>query len=233
MLTVVLQNANLEIIKNKTGKYLLSSEMIEARKRTNSAEYRPDILHQCLLILLDSPLNKSGNLRVLVETAAKKVIIINPQVRLPRVYSRFTGLIIQLLERHRIYSETERTELMKVSKDPLETHLENGSVRIGLSQEGENFFDHMRDIKEKRHAHTKERQNKKHTEQDHTENKTVPNSLEEESTEKYIFYINAVASGEDPTEGMDRVLALSSYPLSAATCCSKVCTQFEDILNIF
>lgn len=232
MLTVVLQNTNLEIIKTQRGKCLLSSEMIEARKKENSPEYRPDILHQCLLILLDSPLNKSGNLRVLVEMTTKKVITVNPQVRLPRVYSRFTGLLIQLLERHRIYSGTERAELMKVSKDPLETHLDSTSVRIGMSREGENFFDFVKNIKSEKTDTIKTEVNKQ---TELMENNSKSNSLNDEiqKTKSYIFYINAVASGEDPTEGMDHVLALSSYPLSAATCCSKVCTQFEELLNIF
>ncbi|KAI5191237.1 rRNA small subunit pseudouridine methyltransferase Nep1 [Nematocida minor] len=231
MLTVVLQNTNLEIIKTKAGKCLLSSEMVEARKRQNSTAYRPDILHQCLLMLLDSPLNKSGGLRILVETTTKKVITINPQVRIPRVYSRFTGLLIQLLERHRIYSETERTELMKVSKDPLETHLDSTSIRIGMSQNGENFFDFMKNARKTNNKQTKSRLNTPE-EKDVTETDQNKHT-EEEQESSYIFYINAVSSGEDPTEGMHHVLALSSYPLSAATCCSKVCTQFEELLNVF
>lgn len=235
MLTVVLQNANLEIIKTKTGKYLLSSEMVEARKRINSAKYRPDILHQSLLILLDSPLNKSGNLRILIETAEKKVITVNPQVRIPRIYSRFTGLIVQLIERHRIYSEKERTELMKVSKDPLEGHLDSTSVRIGMSQDGENFFEYMKRKKETE----KRKKEKEQTAQTDAANAQIAEKesanapAEAPADPSYIFFINAVSSGEDPTEGMDCVLALSSYPLSAATCCSKVCTYFEEAKKIF
>ncbi|KAH9386051.1 rRNA small subunit pseudouridine methyltransferase Nep1 [Nematocida major] len=217
MLTVVLQNANIEIIKTKRGKELMSSEMPETRRRRNSSEYRPDILHQCLLILLDSPLNKSGKLRVLVETTQKKVITINPQTRIPRVYSRFAGLIIQLIERHRIYSEASRVELMKVEKTTLEGNLPNKATRIGLSKEGENFFEYLQQKEAALGRAQKEGEEK----------------AEPEESENVIFYINAVSSGEDPTEGMDQILSLSSYALSAATCCSKICSQFESMLGVF
>ncbi|EHY65852.1 rRNA small subunit pseudouridine methyltransferase Nep1 [Nematocida ausubeli] len=225
MLTVVLQNANIEIVKTKRGKELLSSEMVEARKRANSTEYRPDILHQCLLMLLDSPLNKAGHLRVLIELSTGKVVTLNKTIRIPRVYSRFSGLLVQLLERHRIYSEGERIELMKVEKERLESFISNESIKVGLSKEGENFFDTLNcDIK----AHA-EKQNKEHAHSievrsEISEQKEIP---------EYVFYINAISSGEDPNTGMHHILSLSAYALSAATCCSKICTYFEETLNVF
>lgn len=275
MLTVILQNVNIEVIKSKRGSELLSSEMVEARKRKNSSEYRPDILHQCLLVLLDSPLNKSGQLKVLVETTTKRVITVNKHIRIPRVYSRFAGLLVQLMERHRIYSESEkgRVELMRVTKDSLESHLSNKSIRVGLSKEGDNFFEFMnRYIKDNRISKNKclsksisenvmdteesskssksVEENKKSEESNNNSNGMKSNNNEyksnnindeynstneENSAEEYpfVFYINAVSSGEDPIEEMDKILSVSAYPLAAATCCSKICTEFEKILNIF
>ncbi|GAN06396.1 hypothetical protein MAM1_0121c05878 [Mucor ambiguus] len=57
------------------------------------ADARPDIVHQCLLTLLDSPLNKSGHLEVYIHTAKGVVIRINPECRIPRTIKRFSGLM--------------------------------------------------------------------------------------------------------------------------------------------
>lgn len=54
---------------------------------------RPDITHQCLLMLFDSPLNKAGLLQVYVHTSNNVLIEINPQTRIPRTYKRFAGLM--------------------------------------------------------------------------------------------------------------------------------------------
>jgi rRNA small subunit pseudouridine methyltransferase Nep1 len=48
---------------------------------------------QCLLTLLDSPLNKAGRLQVYVHTAKGVLIEINPHVRIPRTFKRFSGLM--------------------------------------------------------------------------------------------------------------------------------------------
>ena len=48
---------------------------------------------QCLLTLLDSPLNKAGLLQVYVQTAKGVLIEINPSVRIPRTFKRFSGLM--------------------------------------------------------------------------------------------------------------------------------------------
>jgi len=50
-------------------------------------------LLQCLLTLLDSPLNKAGLLQVYVHTTKGVLIEINPHVRIPRTFKRFSGLM--------------------------------------------------------------------------------------------------------------------------------------------
>lgn len=59
---------------------------------------RPDITHQSLLMLMDSPLNRAGLLQVYIHTEKNVLIEINPQTRIPRTFKRFAGLIgMQLL----------------------------------------------------------------------------------------------------------------------------------------
>ncbi len=46
--------------------------------RKNYEDYRPDISHQVLLALLDSPLNKAGLLQVYLRTKTNALIEVNP-----------------------------------------------------------------------------------------------------------------------------------------------------------
>ena len=64
----------------------------------NEKRGRPDIAHFTLLEALASPLNKEQLLQVYVHTINDYVITVNPQVRLPKNYSRFVGLMEQLFE---------------------------------------------------------------------------------------------------------------------------------------
>lgn len=54
---------------------------------------RPDIVHQELLMLMDSPLNRAGLLQVYISTEKNVLIEVNPQTRIPRTFKRFAGLM--------------------------------------------------------------------------------------------------------------------------------------------
>ena len=45
------------------------------------------------MTLLDSPLNKAGRLQVYIHTAKGVLIEVNPHVRIPRTFKRFSGLM--------------------------------------------------------------------------------------------------------------------------------------------
>jgi rRNA small subunit pseudouridine methyltransferase Nep1 len=107
-LFVVLEHACLEAYKvSSTGKsrngregeakYTLLNcddhQGILAKTGRDIADARPDITHQCLLTLLDSPLNKAGRLQVYIHTAQGTLIEVNPHVRIPRTFKRFSGLM--------------------------------------------------------------------------------------------------------------------------------------------
>ena len=57
--------------------------------------FRTDIIHQCLLNLFNSPLNKAGLLKVYIHIWKNIVIDINPKTRMPRTFERFSGLFTQ------------------------------------------------------------------------------------------------------------------------------------------
>ena len=109
-LFVILEQACLEAYKvSSTGKsrngregeakYTLLNcddhQGILAKTGRDIADARPDITHQCLLTLLDSPLNKAGLLQVYIHTAKGTLIEVNPHVRIPRTFKRFSGLMGQ------------------------------------------------------------------------------------------------------------------------------------------
>jgi rRNA small subunit pseudouridine methyltransferase Nep1 len=66
---------------------------------------RPDITHRILLSVLDHPLTKLGYTEIYIYTRDKKIIWVNPTIRLPLDFYRFEGLIIQLLKKKSIPPE--------------------------------------------------------------------------------------------------------------------------------
>ena len=77
---VVLEGACLETGKVGKDHVLLNCDDHQGFLRKHNrdpADSRPDILHQMMLILLDSPLNKAGLLRLYVRTAKARRLAAN------------------------------------------------------------------------------------------------------------------------------------------------------------
>lgn len=91
---------------------LMRSRLKDWRKRG-----RPDIIHFCALLALDSRLNQERGVRLLVHTRNDEVIEFSREVRLPRVYNRFCGLMQDLFEKKRI--DHDGKLLMKLEKKSL------------------------------------------------------------------------------------------------------------------
>jgi rRNA pseudouridine-1189 N-methylase Emg1 (Nep1/Mra1 family) len=88
-LAVVIEAAQLDIVKAGKDHQLLNCDdhkHIIRKVGKNIADCRPDITHQVLLALLDSPLNKAGRLQVYIHTASNVLIEVNPQIRIPRTF---------------------------------------------------------------------------------------------------------------------------------------------------
>ncbi len=91
----------------------------EAMLKLNNHERRgrPDIVYLCLMTLLESPLCKTGLLRVYIHLQDGRVIEIDPTVRLPRNYDRFVGLFEQILIHGQVPPKGE--SLLKLSSKTL------------------------------------------------------------------------------------------------------------------
>lgn len=152
-----------------------------------------------MLALLDSPLNKAGMLQVFIRTEQNVVIEVNPQLRIPRTFKRFSGLMAQLLSKYKVRGEHSSDFLLRIVKAPVQSHFPVGSPKIGLSVEGK-----LVNID-------------KYVEEKFAENETV------------VMAIGAVSKGHPGKEAqyVEEVVGVSGYPLSAACCCFKVTSAFE------
>ena len=152
-----------------------------------------------MLALLDSPLNKAGMLQVFIRTGRNVVIEVNPQLRMPRTYKRFAGLMAQLLSKYKIRGEHCSEFLLRVVKAPVESHFPVGCQKIGTSVEG------------------------KLVNVDEFVKSTLPSDV------PIVFAIGSVSKGHPGKEApyVEQVISVSGFPLSAACCCFKVAHAFE------
>lgn len=136
---VVLERACLETGKVGKDHVLLNCDDHAAflrKHKREPADSRPDILHQCMLMVLDSPLNKAGQLRLYVRSERGVLIEVSPQIRIPRTFKRFCGLMTQLLFKLSIRASNGPHKLLKVIKNPVTDHLPAGARIIMLSVTG-------------------------------------------------------------------------------------------------
>ncbi|KAF8350976.1 nucleolar essential protein 1 [Amanita rubescens] len=192
---------------------------ILAKMGRDIADARPDITHQCLLTLLDSPLNKAGLLQVYIHTAKGVLIEVNPHVRIPRTFKRFSGLmgkrfsdveslltnlmIVQLLHKLSIRGVNGPEKLLKVIKNPITDHLPPNTFKITLSG----------DAPTKRLSHYLP---------------TLP------ATHSIAVSVGAMARGKDDFADayVDEKIGVSDYPLSASVACGKFVCAMEELWDI-
>lgn len=241
---VVLENCPLEHAKIGAEYKLLNSDdhrSFISRHGANPDNYRPDIVHQCLLTLMDSALNKAGKLQVLIHTQKNVCIEINPQCRIPRTYRRFAGLMVQLLHKFKIVAATgdeqenmtdsaKNRVLMKIVKNPIESHLPLNSVKIALEEtEDENKLIRIENLIYQKLEKKSENGSKKSL------NDEVEDDREKlKSTKSMVFVVGGFAHGAlKNLEYVDEYVSISQYSLSASVVCSKICNAMEDYFDIF
>ena len=133
--------ASAERRKKKPGEILLDISLhYQAAKKLRDFRKRgrPDIIHFCLLMALGSPLCRAGKLLPIVHTYRNDVIWINPEVRLPRNYNRFIGLMEQLLTTGRVPPKSDQPLLSVIGHDIAEVIESYSPSQIFLlSEKGE------------------------------------------------------------------------------------------------
>jgi rRNA small subunit pseudouridine methyltransferase Nep1 len=98
---------------------------------------RPDIVHFALMEALGTPLFMKGLLRVYVHTIDNKLIAVADNLRVPKSYFRFEGLMVGLFRDRSVKSE-EGAVLMEISDGTLADLLDaiKPARVIGLSTTG-------------------------------------------------------------------------------------------------
>lgn len=221
---VVLEKCALELVQPRKGAVeLLTSDdhkVILQKNQRDISEIRPDITHQCLMALLDSPLNKAGKLLIYIHTAQNVLIEIHPSLRIPRTFKRFAGLCCELLQRNKIRAAGANETLMKVVSNPVGKYLPPGARRFGFSVNGRGvkLRDFCADLEK--------------------EANDVKAAKKGDDARPIVFSIGAVAHGDPVSEqqyGFEYIeerLSICPWGLSAACCCSKVCNEFENLWDI-
>ena len=98
---------------------------------------RPDLVHFCLLECCTIPLYFEKKLRVYVHTIDDKVIFVGDNVRLPKSYHRFVGLIEKLYSEGKIERDGEKLlEMKEMTFGDLIDEIGAKKV-IGLSTKGQ------------------------------------------------------------------------------------------------
>lgn len=209
---ILLDQATLETVKNKNGVFELLNcddhrELCKRKLKKDPNVFRPDILHQELLALMDSPLNKAGLLKLYIQTQKNVLIDIHPSVRIPRTYKRFSGLMVQLLHKMKIKAGTESTVLLKVIKNPFSQYLPAGTRCYGMSCEGQLFSPVCL-------ARAK-----------------VPASPEDPQQPPTCFVVGAMSTGHIKLEDhpyLEEMISVSAYPLSGAAALSRIACGIEE-----
>ena len=161
------------------------------------------ILRQCLLTLLDSPVNKAGKLQIYIHTAKGVLIEVSPTVRIPRTFKRFAGLMVQLLHKLSIRSTNSQEKLLKVIKNPITDHLPLYCRKVTLSFDAEVV--RVRDY--------------------------IQNLGSRESI--CVFVGAMAKGKDDFADAFkDEAISISNYSLSASVACSKFCHAAEEVWDI-
>ncbi|CAA3020234.1 ribosomal RNA small subunit methyltransferase NEP1-like [Olea europaea var. sylvestris] len=197
----ILEKASLEIGKVGKSYQLLSSDEHAnylMKNKRNPAEYRPDIAFQAIQTILDSRVNKSGRLKALyVRTQQGILFQIKPHARMPRTYKRFSGLMVQLLQKLHITAAGKGEKLLRVIKNPVTQYLPINSRKIGFSHSSEKLVD-MYDY---------------------------VGTLERDMD--LVFVVGAMAHGKIDKDYVEDYLSISEFPMSAAYCISIITTAVE------
>jgi len=217
-LFVILEQACLEAYRVTSGakgkggregdvKYTLLNcddhQGILAKTGRDIADARPDITHQCLLTLLDSPLNKAGLLQVYIHTTKGVLIEVNPHVGIPRTFKRFSGLMVQLLHKLSIRGVNGPEKLLKVIKNPITDHLPVNTIKLTLSGDAQTV----------------------------RLSKYMAALPETHSIAVFVGAM-ARGRDDFADHVVDEKISISEYSLSASVACGKFCCALEDLWDI-
>lgn len=175
-------------------------------------------LHQCLLMLFDSPLNHAGYLEVYIRLTDNRLIKMHREVRIPRTFKRFEQLFnnfLQGCDMPVVQTKDGPTRLLQFVAKSIDKHLQSNCKRYRVS----NLAPRLRSSD----YFTSELDNFKRIAIFIDFGPVDFNILGEgRETEYQVKTINKY-----PNED---TYSISRYPLAAALTCVKLTTAFENKL---
>ncbi|XP_026189943.1 ribosomal RNA small subunit methyltransferase NEP1 [Cyclospora cayetanensis] len=205
---VVLEDAVLELAKGREGSLQLLEGLQHRRllqhEERDTTDVRPDIAHQCLMALQESPLNRAGRLCVFVRTRDRQLIEVHPQLRVPPTYEEFRKLMVNLLHTRRIRAVEKNVTLLQIIKNDPNLFLPVSCRKIAFSAKG-----HPVDLE----AFVQQFKETKHP---------------------VVFLVGAVAHTNPTanSELAEECVSIAPCGLSAGVCCSSICAEFENLWDI-
>lgn len=211
---ILLDQATLETIKNNRNNntYELLNcddhrDICKKKLKQDPNNYRPDIVHQVLLSIIDSPINKCGLVKIYIKTTKNILIDVNPLIRIPRTYKRFAGLMVQLLHTMKIKSTTESsTTLLRIIKNPFQQYLLPNTIIYGLECSG-TLYSPISFVQSK-----------------------LASSTQLNNNNPICFIIGAMSNGNityNDHPYIQEMIKLSEYPLSGAAATSRLLGAIE------
>ncbi|OEH75624.1 nucleolar essential protein [Cyclospora cayetanensis] len=256
---VVLEDAVLELAKGREGSLQLLEGLQHRRllqhEERDTTDVRPDIAHQCLMALQESPLNRVGEhvfspipcvCRPLpsLSTSSKAVVLlistdlavvdrqlieVHPQLRVPPTYEEFRKLMVNLLHTRRIRAVEKNVTLLQIIKNDPNLFLPVSCRKIakGHPVDLEAF---VQQFKETKHPVVFLVGAVAHT------NPTANSELAEECVSIAPCGLSAGVS-ETISEEKGKALSCFSFCIFVLSvhfgvCCSSICAEFENLWDI-
>ncbi|KAK7194967.1 EMG1/NEP1 methyltransferase [Novymonas esmeraldas] len=136
---VILEHCPLRTIQTDRGFELLSDRhrAYHARHNQDPADWRPDVVHQCLLHLQDSALNRAGMLEVFLRTTKQVCIAVDPRLRVPRNVRLFEKMMVSLLFKLKVRASIGYLSLLRVVGNPITDHIPAGARLYRVEKDGD------------------------------------------------------------------------------------------------
>lgn len=227
-LIVILEHCPLKNIHTEERGWELVSERHKSYHKKNNqdpAQFRPDVVHQCLLHLLDSPLNRAGMLQVFLRTSDGTCIAVDPRLRVPRCMKLFEKMMVQLLYKMKIRSSTGYLSLLKAVKNPILSHCPPNCRIIRVEKDGElvNPFEYAKSLG----VVVQKTQHAKQDAQD-----SLLQKMEATQFSPFVLVIGGMARGDVDVDyaspAVCESVRISDRGMSAAAVCSEFCHAFEE-----
>lgn len=227
---VILEHCPIASVQSDKGFELLSEKHKTTHRRRNQdpAEWRPDVVHQCLLHLQDSALNRAGMLQVFLRTKKGVCIAVDPRLRVPRSMRIFEKMMVSLLYKMKIRAVTGYLSLLRIVKNPITDHIPTNTVFYRVEKDGElvDPFAFAQTLTSTVASPSSSSSNNADAYE------ALHQKQEQQRFSPFAFVIGGMSKGDVDVEyaapGLARSLRVEDRGMSAAAVCSVLLHAFED-----